>query len=343
MADAQRAVAQPGVVGSAATARGGPAAAGAAGLPHLAPPPQRPPLALPTLAAAGSGSAASTGASVPRTPGGVARTAGRAAALTALEAPELGGTLLNTSSSSSNAGTLAAAPDGQPAPISAPSAPTRDARDANVTPDAVMVSVRVRPLNEREAQLQRLEPSSSAWQYNDRSIIDDNDVGRKAYNYDRVFGPGSSNADVYRSCARPVVQMALRGYNGTVFAYGQTGSGKTFSMLGSDRDPGVIPRAIDDVFSHVEAATARGSAEFLIRVSYLEVYNEEINDLLQPIVKGKGRNLKILRDDPSRGAVIEGLLEEIVVSQGQVLDVVARGEANRHYGSTGECAPGVDA
>jgi hypothetical protein len=73
-------------------------------------------------------------------------------------------------------------------------------------PDAVMACVRIRPLNDRERAEQRGERIQ--WQYNDKSMIDDNDVGRKAYNYDRVFAPGSTNAEVYRACARPVVQVS---------------------------------------------------------------------------------------------------------------------------------------
>lgn len=189
---------------------------------------------------------------------------------------------------------------------------------------SIMVCVRVRPINSKEAADE--DNAVQPFQYNDNTIVDEDGGGgnRKPYTYDRVFGQSSTNAEVYDRCARRVVQAALRGYNGTVFAYGQTGSGKTHSMLGQGRDPGIVPRAVHDVFKYIEAASggrnggstgdqpAAWPTEFLVRVSYLEVYNEEINDLLQPIQRNKGLNLKILRDDPSRGAIIEGLCEEIV-------------------------------
>lgn len=213
----------------------------------------------------------------------------------------------------------------------------------------IFTTVRLRPLNSREiAEDAALSSpgsdsssSSPSWAFNDATIVDEEYAnGRRAYAFDRVFSPTSTNGEVYAQCAQRVVNMALLGFNGTVFAYGQTGSGKTYSMLGTGRDPGIVPRAVHDVFKHIEGKQQRSGnnsnsiTEFLVRVSYLEVYNEEINDLLQPVSRGKGRNLKILRDDPVKGAVIEGLIEEIVVSREQVLEVIARGEANRHYGAT---------
>lgn len=212
----------------------------------------------------------------------------------------------------------------------------------------IYTTVRLRPLNSKEVaeDAAMLSPgsdpsTSSSWAFNDATIVDEEYAnGRRAYAFDRVFSPTSTNGEVYAQCAQRVVNMALLGFNGTVFAYGQTGSGKTYSMLGTGRDPGIVPRAVHDVFKHIEAKQQRSTSnnsslsEFLVRVSYLEVYNEEINDLLQPVGRGKGRNLKILRDDPVKGAVIEGLIEEIVVSREQVLEVIARGEANRHYGAT---------
>lgn len=212
----------------------------------------------------------------------------------------------------------------------------------------IYTTVRLRPLNSREIAEDAALSSpgsdsshSNSWAFNDATIVDEEYAnGRRAYAFDRVFSPSSTNGEVYSQCAQRVVNMALLGFNGTVFAYGQTGSGKTYSMLGTGRDPGIVPRAVHDVFKHIEGKQQRSgnnnntATEFLVRVSYLEVYNEEINDLLQPVSRGKGRNLKILRDDPVKGAVIEGLIEEIVVSREQVLEVIARGEANRHYGAT---------
>jgi centromeric protein E len=91
---------------------------------------------------------------------------------------------------------------------------------------------------------------------------------------------------------RPITKAALQGYNGTVFMYGQTTSGKTYTMLGSQDIPGVLPCAIRDIFNGIKAD--RENNEYNVWVSYMEIYNEAINDLLAP---GK-TNLKI-KDDPN--------------------------------------------
>ncbi|KAM3402627.1 hypothetical protein ACQJBY_006466 [Aegilops geniculata] len=114
-------------------------------------------------------------------------------------------------------------------------------------------------------------------------------VQPSAYGYDRVFGPSTATEAVYDVAARPVVKGAMEGINGTVFAYGVTSSGKTHTMHGDQNCPGIIPLAIKDVFSLIQETPGR---EFLLRVSYLEIYNEVINDLLDPT----GQNLRVRED-----------------------------------------------
>ena len=122
----------------------------------------------------------------------------------------------------------------------------------------------------------------------------------------------------------------MDGYNATIFTYGQTGSGKTHSILGNDADPGFIPRCVEDVFSYKQEH--EDTLVFTLRVSYLEVYNEEINDLLTP--GEEGQNLKIIAEDPQKGAIIENLVEEVVSEKRDILAVIARGESQRSYGAT---------
>ncbi|KAJ3059356.1 hypothetical protein HK102_010039, partial [Quaeritorhiza haematococci] len=118
----------------------------------------------------------------------------------------------------------------------------------------------------------------------------------------------------------------MEGINGTVFAYGQTASGKTYSMMGVEQQPGVIPQAIDDVFAFIRESADR---EYLLRVSYLEIYNESIKDLLAPEVT----DLRI-HEDRKRGIYVSPLKEEIVTSPKQVMKIIQKGESNRHFGST---------
>ncbi|KAI9332105.1 P-loop containing nucleoside triphosphate hydrolase protein [Obelidium mucronatum] len=112
----------------------------------------------------------------------------------------------------------------------------------------------------------------------------------------------------------------MEGINGTVFAYGQTASGKTYSMMGVDDQPGIIPQAIDD---------QTDDREYLLRVSYMEIYNETIRDLLNPTQQ----DLRI-HEDRKRGVYVSPLKEEIVTTPKQVMKVIQRGEAARHYGTT---------
>lgn len=127
----------------------------------------------------------------------------------------------------------------------------------------------------------------------------------------------------------------MEGYHGTVFAYGMTGTGKTFSMQGTASSPGVIPLAITDIFSYIRETPSR---EFLLRVSYLEIYNEKIHDLLSmPTSNGVGvaaqEEIK-LREDSKRGVYAFPLKEEIVQSPTQLLRVIARGDQARRTAST---------
>jgi centromeric protein E len=128
----------------------------------------------------------------------------------------------------------------------------------------------------------------------------------------------------------------MEGYHGTVFAYGMTGTGKTFSMQGTASSPGVIPLAITDIFSYIRETPSR---EFLLRVSYLEIYNEKIHDLLSAppggVGPGAGQQEEIkLREDSKRGVYASPLKEEIVQSPTQLLRVIARGDHSRRTSST---------
>ena len=142
---------------------------------------------------------------------------------------------------------------------------------------------------------------------------------------------------MYDACAKQLVRQVMEGYHATVFAYGMTGTGKTFSMQGTTSSPGVIPLAINDIFSYIRETPHR---EFLLRVSYLEIYNEKIHDLLSPATVTKGgmpeppqEEIK-LREDAKRGVYATPLKEEIVQSPTQLLRVIARGDLARRTAGT---------
>ncbi|KAJ8571020.1 hypothetical protein K7X08_037992 [Anisodus acutangulus] len=186
--------------------------------------------------------------------------------------------------------------------------------------DSISVTVRFRPISEREYH----KGDEIAWYADGDKTVRNEYNPATAYAFDRVFGPQTSTQDVYEVAAQPVVKAAMEGIHGTVFAYGVTSSGKTHTMHGDHISPGIIPLAIKDVFSIIQDTPGR---EFLLRVSYIEIYNEVINDLLDPT----GQNLRVRED--AQGTYVEGIKEEVVLSPGHALSFIAAGEEHRHVGS----------
>ncbi|CAK1367970.1 Kinesin-like protein KIP2 [Cercospora beticola] len=209
------------------------------------------------------------------------------------------------------------------------SASTKAKRDSEVGQDAkgnVLVSVRVRPDAGSE------DKPEGEWMVDGRrSLISYRGKEGGDYRYDNVFSPNDGNSKVYDNAAKRLVRRVMEGYHGTVFAYGMTGTGKTFSMQGTATQPGVIPLAITDIFSYIRENPSR---EFLLRVSYLEIYNEKIYDLLSQTTAGQTQEEIKLREDSRRGVYATPLKEEIVQSPNQLLRVIARGDQARRTGST---------
>ncbi|XP_048227360.1 kinesin-like protein KIN-7C, mitochondrial isoform X2 [Ricinus communis] len=206
-------------------------------------------------------------------------------------------------------------------PVNTPSVQAAlDRPEINKAKENVTVTVRFRPLSAREIN----KGDEIAW-YADGDFTVRNEYNPSiAYGFDRVFGPATTTRHVYDVAAQHVVSGAMQGINGTVFAYGVTSSGKTHTMHGEQKSPGIIPLAVKDVFGIIQETPGR---EFLLRVSYLEIYNEVINDLLDPT----GQNLRIRED--AQGTYVEGIKEEVVLSPAHALSLIATGEEHRHVGS----------
>ncbi|XP_057677097.1 kinesin family member 4 [Corythoichthys intestinalis] len=157
----------------------------------------------------------------------------------------------------------------------------------------------------------------------------------KAFTYDYVFDPTVEQDEVFNTAVSPLLRGLFKGYHATVLAYGQTGSGKTFSMGGTytsaqEDDPsnGIIPRVIKTIFDEKEN---RSNCEFSMEVSYLEIYNEDVLDLL---CTAKDRPALSVREDPKGGIKIVGLTEKQVVSARQMVDCLELGNSTRTVGST---------
>ncbi|XP_022368352.1 kinesin-like protein KIF27 isoform X2 [Enhydra lutris kenyoni] len=193
----------------------------------------------------------------------------------------------------------------------------------------VKVAVRIRPLLCKEVlhnhqACVRVIP-------NTQQII----IGRdRVFTFDFVFGKNSTQDEVYNTCIKPLVFSLIEGYNATVFAYGQTGSGKTYTIGGGhvasvvEGQKGIIPRAIQEIFQNI---SENPSIDFSIKVSYIEVYKEDLRDLLE--LETSMKDLHI-REDEKGNTVIVGAKECQVESADEVMSLLEMGNAARHTGTT---------
>ncbi|KAF8657730.1 hypothetical protein HU200_059889 [Digitaria exilis] len=184
--------------------------------------------------------------------------------------------------------------------------------------ERIHVAVRSRPLSPEDAR-------SSPWRISGNAIAHSAQSSTR-FEFDTIFGAECRTAEVYEARTKRIVDSVVRGFNGTVFAYGQTNSGKTYTMRGSVSEPGIIPLAVHDIFQRIEEHMDR---EFLVRMSYMEIYNEDINDLLVP----EHRKLQI-HESIEKGIFVAGLREEIVTCADQVMSFMSFGESHRHIGET---------
>ncbi|KAJ3324199.1 Kinesin-like protein kif3a [Blyttiomyces sp. JEL0837] len=152
----------------------------------------------------------------------------------------------------------------------------------------------------------------------------------KTFTFDSVFDWNSRQIDVYNTTARPIVESVLNGYNGTIFAYGQTGTGKTFSMEGVRDVPdlrGIIPNSFEHIFSHIKLSSI--NTQYLVRASYLEIYNEDILDLLNP----KAGKLE-LKERADTGVYVKDLRGFVIKDVDEMDRLMSFGNKNRSVGAT---------
>ncbi len=195
----------------------------------------------------------------------------------------------------------------------------------DIPSESVKVVVRSRPLSVKEVADNRREvvvvnPSRSSV-----SLCDELDEERE-FTFDSVLGFDVSQESVFESTAAPIVDSVLQGYNGTIFCYGQTGSGKTYTMVGGDAEKkGLIRRVFAKIFSQFDQASAE--TQFLISVSYLELYNEELRDLLRV----DSVKLEIGLGDK---IYVKNLTKRTVKSVDEIESVLAEGQKLKMMGST---------
>ncbi|XP_061076070.1 kinesin-like protein KIF3B [Conger conger] len=200
--------------------------------------------------------------------------------------------------------------------------------------EAVKVVVRCRPMNEKEkaANFQRVV----AVDVKLGQVTVRNPRGGsahehpKVFTFDSVYDWDSKQLDLYDESFRPLVDSVLLGFNGTIFAYGQTGTGKTYTMEGVRHDAerrGVIPNSFEHVFTHISRSQ---NQQYLVRASYLEIYQEEIRDLL---FRDQSHRLE-LRERPDTGVYVKDLSSFVTKSVAEIEQVMNVGNQNRSVGAT---------
>uniref|UniRef100_A0A2N9GZ90 Kinesin motor domain-containing protein n=1 Tax=Fagus sylvatica TaxID=28930 RepID=A0A2N9GZ90_FAGSY len=219
---------------------------------------------------------------------------------------------------------------------------TKNDREKGVN---VQVLVRCRPLSDDELRLHT--PVVISCNEGRREVSAIQNIANKqidrTFAFDKVFGPNSLQKELYEQAVSPIVNEVLEGYNCTIFAYGQTGTGKTYTMEGGARkkngefpsDAGVIPRAVKEIFDILEAQ----NAEYSMKVTFLELYNEEITDLLAPeetskFIDDKSKKPIALMEDGKGGVFVRGLEEEIVCTANEIYKILEKGSAKRRTAET---------
>ncbi|XP_051132208.1 kinesin-like protein KIN-5C [Andrographis paniculata] len=214
----------------------------------------------------------------------------------------------------------------------------------------VQVLLRCRPFSDDEVR-NNAPQVVTCNDYHREVSVSQNIAGKhidRVFTFDKVFGPNAKQKDLYDQAIVPIVNEVLEGFNCTIFAYGQTGTGKTYTMEGECKrskagpkgelppEAGVIPRAIKQIFDTLESQ----NAEYSVKVTFLELYNEEITDLLAPedlsrvAAEDKQKKQLPLMEDGKGGVLVRGLEEEIVTCASEIFTLLERGSAKRRTAET---------
>lgn len=226
-----------------------------------------------------------------------------------------------------------------------PAADGKNAKDSEE--EAVKVAIRIRPL---AGQNNDPQVGGRAWQASrEKNIIAEISADKKSsryqstaneaeYEFDKVFGEDANTNEIYNELVGDIVQSVSNGINGTVFTYGQTSSGKTFTMRGDDSKGsstiGILQMAAKEIFNTIQTEQSNNpKCNFNVRVSYTEIYNEELRDLLNDSKRKTATSLTI-REDKRGSITVEGRKEVAVSSLVELMEVFRIGETNKSVGCT---------
>lgn len=167
-------------------------------------------------------------------------------------------------------------------------------------------------------------------------------IEEKSFTFDNSFWSHdpedehyATQEDVYDSLGEEFLDHNFEGYHTCIFAYGQTGSGKSYTMMGTPDQPGLIPRTCEDLFERIAAAQEETpNISYNVRVSYFEVYNEHVRDLLVPVVPNQPPYYLKIRESPTEGPYVKDLTEVPVRNINEILRYMRVGDASRTTAST---------
>ncbi|KUJ22075.1 kinesin motor domain-containing protein [Mollisia scopiformis] len=155
------------------------------------------------------------------------------------------------------------------------------------------------------------------------------------YSHDIANEHYAHQEDVYNSLGEEFLDHNFEGYHTCIFAYGQTGSGKSYTMMGTPDQPGLIPRTCEDLFQRIEAAhNETPNISYNVRVSYFEVYNEHVRDLLVPVQSNQPPYYLKIRESPTEGPYIKDLTDAPVRNYSEIMKYMRIGDASRTTAST---------
>jgi centromeric protein E len=192
--------------------------------------------------------------------------------------------------------------------------------------DAIQVGIRCRPLIGRDAgQVRCFDTQSQSLTVNEAANVHE----RRPWLFDNVFDESATVHDIHERMTSEVVGSVMDGYHGTIFAYGQTGSGKTYTMVGDRAQgvPGVMTLAVNQMFAHIKSDSYR---DYMVRVSYMEIYNERVRDLLNPLAAGEEMRV---RHDAKKGFYVE-CNEVVVTNDEQIYAMLDAGNELRTTAAT---------
>lgn len=228
----------------------------------------------------------------------------------------------------------------------------RGREKVDASEEAVKVAVRIRPLSNHNDQPQVV--AGRAWKVSKgkHAVVEISKEkksrsqnaggsGEAEYEFDKVFGENTNTSEIYNELVSDIVDSVTNdGVNGTVFTYGQTSSGKTYTMRGADNSNddsgniGIIQMSAKEIFNSIQKEKSnKPNSDCSVRVSYTEIYNEELRDLLNDSKRKSSTSLTI-REDKRGSITVEGLKEVAVSSLDELMTVFQIGEANKSVGST---------